>query len=526
MQLLRSTRRNGWPVAAGIVSATAVAMTLLHATSAVAESTTQLTIDTIDRDGNPSGYTAMRVVGLDNDVMLMDTTTDATWTTELQAGRYHVDVMIYTPTETQDSVSIHIQPELVVTEDVAVEYDAGEAEPISIDLPRPDLEPDAVIIGFDRGLKPITFGDTLTHSSFDLIYTKLHGRPAENEPLNTLFAGIWRDTTSDSTDTFRIALPESGFPTGYRASLSTEDFTTVEARYRAQNDNDWGEKEWIAIYSNTAIGLSADIQLPTNQIEHLNITEDVTWKPEFHQLRETEEEVVSESTEQGEPIGYHARQTYQELWNAGPFGPAFSAEGSAVARWDDTLSVDIPMFSAAGEGRTGRSEFTTGHTRLYRGTDLIGETDEPGVATVEGLPDGPEEYRLSIEADRTDVSPFSTKVHSDWTFTSAAGEESPSLPAVRYSPRGLDDRNHARPGRPITVDVSVIDTTGSLVAPASLTIEASFDGGRTWTELDVHRNRVMVRPGWDTETVDLRAVASDDDGNQVEQTIFDAIRIA
>jgi len=527
VQLLRTTRRRGWPVAgAVIVSVAAVALTLFQVTSAYAESSTQLTIDTIDRDGNPSEFAGVRVVGLDNDVSLRDATTDGTWTTELPVGRYHVDVMIYTPTDAEDSVSIHIQPELEVTDDLTVEYDAREAEPVSVDLPRPGLEPRYVVIGFDRVLDKIVFGDTLTHSSFDLLFTKLHGEPPTAEPLNTLVAGVWQDPASDSPESFVVALPEPGFPTGYRASLSTEDFTTVEARYRAQNDNKWGEKRWNAVFSHTGLGLGLDLELPTSQIEHRNVHEDVTWSGEFHQVRETDEDVISEITEQGEPVEYEAGQTYQELWNAATFGPSFSPTFGEVTRSEDTLSVDIPLFSAAGENRTGMSEFDSGHTRLYRGSELIDETDEPGAATFDGLPDGPEEYRLSIEADRKSVSQLSTEIHSDWTFTSAAADESPSLLAVRYAPRGLDDHNNAGSGRPIIVDVSVVDTVGSAVDPASLTIEASFDGGQTWTLLDVHRDRVMVRPDQGAESVALRAVASDDAGNQVEQTIFDAIRIA
>jgi hypothetical protein len=76
---------------------------------------------------------------------------------------------------------------------------------------------------------------------------------------------------------------------------------------------------------------------------------------------------------------------------------------------------------------------------------------------------------------------------------------------------------------PITVQQQ---GTGTGTIPKTLTVEASFDGGQTWSPATVVANvfAVVQHPN-DATTVSLRAKATDRAGNTVEQTILNAYKL-
>jgi hypothetical protein len=133
-------------------------------------------------------------------------------------------------------------------------------------------------------------------------------------------------------------------------------------------------------------------------------------------------------------------------------------------------------------------------------------------------------------------SDLSTRVEASWTFSSARvpGEAPAPLPlmAVRFT-APVDLANQAAGGRPAVVPVTVQRMAGA--APARirrLTVEASYDDGRTWRPAAVgghgaSRLVVLWHPELAATTgfVSLRATATDTAGNTVEETLVRAYQL-
>jgi hypothetical protein len=120
-----------------------------------------------------------------------------------------------------------------------------------------------------------------------------------------------------------------------------------------------------------------------------------------------------------------------------------------------------------------------------------------------------------------------------WTFTSVRpetrGKGGTPLPllAVRFAPPDLDLRNRVRTAEiriPITVEQPL---DGPSTALTALTVESSFDDGRTWQPLAVTLDGPTTATAEITHPrgpsyVSLRANATDSAGNSVTQTVIRA----
>jgi hypothetical protein len=187
------------------------------------------------------------------------------------------------------------------------------------------------------------------------------------------------------------------------------------------------------------------------------------------------------------------------------------------------------MFTDQGLTNVSWSDYTTAKTTLYRDGVMVGETSEPGKGFFT-VPDPAAAYQLSTTVTRDPaVSPLSTRIAVDWTFSSAkpkSADQPVPLLAVRYSPV-LDDHNRAPSERAFTFPVAVQrNGTGLIHDDVSLTVAASYDDGRTWTPAAL----TASGDGWTASVthpqgpgfVSLKATADDGRGNTVTQTIIRA----
>jgi hypothetical protein len=247
--------------------------------------------------------------------------------------------------------------------------------------------------------------------------------------------------------------------------------------------------------------------------------------------------VHTETVLAGGIVDHEAGRSYVDEWNSSVFGPGFTSDGEFASRFGDTLAINLPMFADAGLDRYGLSEVDSGTTVLQRDGVEVGKTSVPGVGQFE-VPAEPANYRLAVQARRSGVSAFSTQVSCVWTFTSARppdpGPKKPGgtglpLLAVRFAPPGLDLHNAVRAKNieiPVTVEQPYNAPATTLTA---LTVDASFDDGRTWRPVAV----TLDQPTSATATVShpsgnryvsLRARATDSAGNTVTQTVIRAYR--
>jgi hypothetical protein len=261
------------------------------------------------------------------------------------------------------------------------------------------------------------------------------------------------------------------------------------------------------------------------------------WSAELQQWSMVDNQVHTETALTGGPVDHEAGRSYVEEWNTAVFGPGFTGDGEFASRFGDMLALNLPMYADAGLDRFGVSEVDSGTTVLYREGVRVGATTQPGVGQFQ-VPAEPSGYRLEVQARRGGVSKLSTQVSCVWTFTSARppdpGPKKPGgtglpLLAVRFAPPNLDLYNAVSADSiriPITVQQPYNAPDTTLTA---LTVEASFDDGRTWRPLAVTLDQPTSATAAITHPrgaryVSLRAHATDTAGNTVTQMVIRAYR--
>jgi hypothetical protein len=180
-------------------------------------------------------------------------------------------------------------------------------------------------------------------------------------------------------------------------------------------------------------------------------------------------------------------------------------------------------------GNEGTSVLSSASFQLYRDDALIASEERPGGFVA--VPAEEASYRAVVTTTRPrEVFDVSTAVSVAWTFRSGYTDDTTVVPqpvsAIRFLPT-LDESNSARAGRQFLVPVlSQRNGTGETSRPRSLTVEVSYDEGKTWTEADTLLNVVAVlRHPADAESVSLRATATDRAGNSVTQTVIRAYKL-
>jgi subtilisin family serine protease len=501
-----------------------------------------LTLRTLDAVGAPTDNHYSFVFGLDRARFRPVPGVDGAGTLRVRAGRYHVDGAISTPrpgTTLFDSAKV-VHPTVDVRADTTVVLDARTARPVSVTFDRPNVAPKAVAVAYTRFTPHTALSTGVLGDTFDRIGIGQVGDPLPDEEMVASIGGAWAVPDADgdvlrSTVTYNLAWFDYGsVPNGFTRHIVDGDLAEVRATYRAQADHKRGTKVWIAREPKAEVsnGFGFGFRLPLERTEFHNV-DGLLWSAELQQWSLVNKQVYTETVLTGGPVDHEAGRPVEEEWNSAVFGPGFTSDGEFAARFDDLLAFTLPMFTDAGLDRSGMSEVDSGTTVLYRDGVKVGETALPGVGQFE-VPAAQSDYRLEVQARRSGVSEFSTQVSCVWTFTSAhppdvRGKGGVGLPllAVRLAPPNLNLRNvvHAEQLRiPITVQQPATAPETTLTA---LTVDASFDDGRTWSPTPV----TLVGPTTATATVthpsgaryvSLRANATDSDGNTVTQTVIRA----
>jgi hypothetical protein len=159
------------------------------------------------------------------------------------------------------------------------------------------------------------------------------------------------------------------------------------------------------------------------------------------------------------------------------------------------------------------------HLVIRADGEIVGETTARPQGVVQ-LPSG--DSRVSIAFDSENPQPWnqlSTRTETEWAFDSRAvpvGEVSVQPAIVADYDVDVDLRNRTRKR---TFDLTLSHLDGS-DAPIDATVEASYDGGRTWREAAVRGDRVTLPRG--DGFVSLRLHATDEAGSELTQRIIRA----
>lgn len=499
-----------------------------------------LTLRAVDAQGRATDRNYAFVFGVDVDRYRPVPTVGGVGKVRVRKGRYHVDGVIATARPdgvTADSHKV-VHPDVEVAADTTVVLDAAAARPIEVTFARPGVRPKAVGAGYRRasGDRLVTTG--VLGDTFERIFLGQVGAPAEGIVADVGGAWVVPDHRGDTT-TAEVAYHLAWFghgrlPDGFARHVEDAGLAAVATTYRAQRDRRHGTKLWISEDpgGDAATGYGLPLRIPLARTEYHN-ADGPRWSAELHQWTTVRKAMRTEAVLVGGEVDHHPGGHYAEEWNSAVFSPTVVG-GDWATRSGDSLSFAIPMHADAGVDRYGMSLMDSGSTTLHREGVEVDSTDTAGQGTFD-VPPEPARYRLETTALRSGVSDYSTEISCAWEFTSARPEDGGSgktgtplpLMTIRFAPAGLDQDNTTTTDS-TRVSLTVQRHRGTPpTPPTTLTIEASYDDGRTWHAVPLTRNPdvAKITHPHGTRHVSLRAKATDSTGDSVEQTVIRAYGI-
>jgi subtilisin family serine protease len=503
-----------------------------------------VSLSAIDRAGKPASAFSAFLIRTDkpNAYRLFDPS--GTVKTRLPKGRYVVTTAVFGGSPESPEFNMLVTPEVVVDKAQSLTYDARQAKPVSVTVPRPEAKAALAFVGFNVEFADGGFGSGVIGNTFDGIYTAQvgAGRAAGFVANVTSQWGV-PDTDGafrNSPYSYALAWYEKGrFFTGLRRAVKDRDVATVKADLGVAAPGASGER---AFFGRSVDGAGSGwsgvftYDLPRTTTGYYNSEGGGQWSTMLAQtVPSTDPQfpfpmLVSEND--SAYTTYRAGRTYHEAWNRGVFGPVLPAPLGPypwAGRAGDDMLFGPPIYGD-GAGRAGFGVTTAQKTTVYRdGTKIV---EVPQVGGMFPLPAADSRYRVEMEATRGAPSTLSTKLSAAWTFRSGhvAGTKPKALPlsAVRFSPP-VDGSNTAPPdcefAIPVTVDRQRDSAAGRI---RDLTVQASFDDGATWRPVRLLRGvsggTALLRHPKGHGFVSLKAATTDTWGNTFEETIVRAYK--
>ncbi|HIW61141.1 MAG TPA: S8 family serine peptidase [Candidatus Stackebrandtia excrementipullorum] len=487
-----------------------------------------LTVDVVGRDGAPSDSILVHVTSITGDEPAHRRhVAGSSARLRLPVGEYHVEVSTDDGTSEQPERVLMVDPSRAIVEDTTVVMDARDAEAVSVSVHDETTVSDLAVFSYFRQLSDVFTGMSMIGSNFEGVYSHQYGSVSTDDLIYTEAQGVFVEGEQNDvvvgapTKVYAYALYEEGrLGTGFDAALTADDFLKIENTLLSTGEDQFGSKTISVSNERSGFGSGVDLSVPDTFTEYITPSEHHTWRSEFAIIEQHDDGTRSVSTRESREMVGEPGTTVELAWNTAVIAPGFAPGGGWATRTDSAVDLDLPLFSGPSPNSAGVSSVDSGGTALYRGDDLIGETEEFGYGVIDGLPIERTDYRLVVEADRSGIVDVTTSMTCEWTFVSSSDDDVLPLLAVRMEPDGLDKTNHVDSGTEVAIPIKVQDVAGVVIEPVELVVEVSFDG-RAWEEYPVVDGAVWVaapEPG----SVSLRVAAADDDGNTVKQTIMDA----
>ncbi|MFC4022053.1 S8 family serine peptidase [Micromonospora sp. GCM10011542] len=470
-----------------------------------------------------------------------------TSTYRVRAGRYLLQTYLVTGDPYLPNITSMVRPSLDLTRDQALTVDTRTAKPIAVSVPNAKATAVHEEFGWTiRTEQPQVWG---SNDPFGVVMGLPldHARTAQIGAGTTpgfvsYVNGIWGQVSEEGTlynspYVYRVYLYEpEKMMTGLTRKLGAGDFATVRSQVGADVAGVPVSRMAVAhapgnspIYRDERNGPpSFSYDAPATITEYYNQDKKAVWQSTSYQLRYTYYE--------SEWTSFKPGRTYDVKWANGVAGPVFPepnfGQQFATRYFGDVIGGPGPLHGD-GTGHMGFRHVRGGSVQvnLYRNGVKIGD-EASQTPSVWQVPAETGDYRLAATFHSDPEFTLSTLVDAEWTFKSGhvADGELVKLPltAIRYTPE-LDIDKRAPAGQLFAIPVSLDRQVGAAPGKTrSLTVEASFDDGKTWQQLTVRRSGekavAWVHNPTGTGFVSLRAAAADTSGNTVKQTIIRAYR--
>ncbi|SCL19095.1 Subtilase family protein [Micromonospora rhizosphaerae] len=463
----------------------------------------------------------------------------------VRAGRYLVQTYMVSGDPLHPDITSLVRPSLDLTTDQALTMDTRLAKAIAVSVPNPKATAVWQESGWTiRTEQPQIWGSNdpyavLMNVPFDRVRTAQIGAgktPGFVSYVHGMWGQVRQGSLHNSPYAYRVYLyqPEE-MMTGLTRKLGVGDFATVRSQISADVAGVPVARTAVAhapgnspIYRderNVPPWFTYDV--PSTITEYYNQDKQAVWQSTSAQPRYTYYQSAWTSFQPG--------RTYNVKWANAVAGPVFPepnfGQQFATRYWGDNIGGPGPLHGD-GTGHMG-FRFARGgsvQVNLYRNGVKVGDANQ--TPWVWNVPAETGDYRLTATFRSDPAFTLSTVVDAEWTFKSGhvSDGELVKLPmtAIRYTPE-LNINNRAPANQLFAIPVSLDRQIGAEPGQAtSLTVEASFDDGKTWQQLTVQRSGekavVWVHNPAGTGFVSLRAAATDTSGNTVKQTIIRAYR--
>ncbi|MEJ2856894.1 MULTISPECIES: S8 family serine peptidase [unclassified Saccharothrix] len=355
-----------------------------------------------------------------------------------------------------------------------------------------------------------------------------------------LVAQLGREVTLEAVDTapvsYHLFFSEHGtLPAGKTYAVRKADLAEVKAQYRSSGaDGMVGQRVYPTQDGRIVEGmplLDEVVVAPTARTEYYSAGDGIGWYHEESVGRmfgaDARDRKVGTWSDY-EPVVMRPGHQYRRDWNTAVTAPRLRgtslvqwAGGGGVTRVSDAIEAAVSPF-ATGTAVESWQRTGAGTLELKRDGVTLGASGNPWEGRW-AVPADAGRYELTVSASRfAPQVELSSNVSTTWGFTSTGGTAGPlPLLEVDYTVL-LDIRNSAKAGLPLPVRFTVQRQAGAGQAKIrDLKAFASFDDGTTWVPV----RTLVPRGGKPGGYVSLRVVASDTEGNTVDQTVLRAYRL-
>ncbi|MFD5747549.1 S8 family serine peptidase [Streptomyces sp. NPDC127033] len=485
-----------------------------------------VTLELLDNNGEPA-EASPTFVSRETGEQRAEWTGDGKLTLRLPKGDYLVDAPIITPTGGRAGLSQLIQQRLSVTGDMKAVFDGRAAKPLDLTGPEAGQAVQASVSWNLEHGRGGTYGlfymSSLAGFSTGSVGEEVPGNPFRAEVGTMLAAG---------GDTYSLLYAREGSMfDGFTHRADRSELALIEARVGSPAPGKVGSVHPMWWNDFMAVGGGGnEVPLPYTSKQYVTTPPGYRWSFGAGQVPadvpfEGEYEVLFD---RDAGRRYEAGKSYGVTLNVGVFAP--DARAGDMRRVQDFAVVCQPVF-ADPSGRPGNTAAAVVRAEMTVDGKKLLEQDNPCIQ-VSGLPEKESAYTVRVDMSREpEVSRVSTRVSSEWTFTSASpGDEVVDLPlsTLGFRPE-LSPTSTAEAGATLRVPL-VVQGNAADKGIASLTVEASYDGGATWrkapvTTEDGERGVTLDHPA-SADSVSLRGALKDTEGNGYEVTVVDAYLLA
>ncbi|UIX29239.1 S8 family serine peptidase [Streptomyces sp. GQFP] len=510
-----------------------------------------LTLKAVGRDGRAATPHHLNIIGLDSGKWWMyaddGTGQDATSTTKIRVpkGRYLISAQLTRGTDTSSSEMTQlVSPGLEVNKDTTMSLDARTGKPVKITAPDPraKVAGGTVIFGA-RGAKSdydYASSEDLT-GSYSRLYLAQAGPSASAKNFIAQIGGTWQHGSTGPLYDL-VTTRKGSFFTGLTHTFTTRGLAKVVTPFGSNAKGstvrptaNWNVPGWSMVSDLLGSYFGNSRAVPSTSVVHYVTTEGgLRWN--LGGSVDSAEYPAMSILAPLRPRRFEPGRTYRETYNTGVFSPIITTSTAlsdpGASRSGDFYAVCVPLMSdAAGHSNT---SLATTHLRLTSGGKTITDfRHDPCGEVSGGLLSEKATYRLSLDASYPagDVT-IGNRVTTVWTFTSAHVPSTSikrlPLSVIRFTPK-LSLTGTTKAGARLTLPIGIQGPAAAKGAVKSLTVQVSYDGGRTWKRTTVHtgqagkRSVTLAHPAKPGK-VSLRATLVDTDGNSVTETLSNAYR--